>query len=56
MASPHVCGAVSLLTSGLKQRGILFSPYSIKRAIAVSAKTIPGICNLSQGNGLLQVK
>jgi tripeptidyl-peptidase-2 len=55
MASPHVCGAVSLLLSGLKQLKVPFSPFSVKRALSVSAKPLPHLCHYGQGHGLLQV-
>ena len=56
MAAPHVCGAVALLMSGLKQRDILFTPFSIKRGLSVSAKHLPDVCHYGQGHGLLQVE
>ena len=56
MASPHVCGAVALLLSGLKARGLSWSPFSVKRALAATAKPLPSVCHYGQGNGLLQVR
>jgi len=55
MASPHTAGAVSLLLSGMKQRKAEFSPFSVKRAISVTAKALPHLCAYGQGHGLLQV-
>ena len=55
MASPHTAGAVSLLLSGMKQKKAGFSPFSVKRAISVTAKALPHLCHYGQGHGLLQV-
>lgn len=40
MASPHVAGAVACLISGLKQRNIISTPYSIKQALWNTANRI----------------
>ncbi|GAB6021153.1 hypothetical protein CHUAL_003784 [Chamberlinius hualienensis] len=56
MSSPHVCGALALLMSGLKQSNISFSPCSIKRAIENSAMTLDTMDYFAQGHGLLQVE
>ena len=55
MASPHVCGAVALLLSGLKSRSLKWTPFSVKRALAATAKPVPNMCPYGQGNGLLQI-
>ena len=55
MSCPHVCGAVSLLISGMKQNQAGYSPFSVKRALAHSAKPLPTVCHHAQGHGLLQV-
>ena len=55
MASPHVCGAVSLLISGLRHENLKWSPFSIKRALAATARPLPHLCPYGQGHGLLQV-
>ena len=55
MASPHCCGAVSLLLSGMKASNLKFSPFSVKRALATTAKPMPHLCHYGQGHGLLQV-
>ena len=56
MASPHCCGAVSLLLSGMKQLGLESSPFSVKRALANSAMPLPHLCEFAQGHGLLQIE
>lgn len=56
MAAPHVAGAISLLISGLKQKGIKYSPYSIKRAITNTATKLSYVDPFAQGSGLLNVE
>lgn len=56
MAAPHVAGAVALLISGLKQKNIKYSPYSIKRAISVTATKLGYVDPYAQGHGLLNVE
>lgn len=56
MAAPHVAGAVALLISGLKQQKIAYSPYSIKRAISVTATKLGYVDPYAQGHGLLNVE
>ncbi|GAB0096149.1 Tripeptidyl-peptidase 2 [Sergentomyia squamirostris] len=56
MAAPHVTGAIALLISGLKQRNIPYSPYSIKRALANTATKLKEVDPFAQGNGLLNVE
>ena len=55
MASPHVCGAVALLISGLRHENLKWSPFSIKRALASTARPLPHLCPYGQGHGLMQV-
>ncbi|KAF5299966.1 hypothetical protein FQA39_LY11339 [Lamprigera yunnana] len=55
MASPHVAGAVSLLVSGLQQRKLSYSPYSIKRAVENCATALDNVEVFAQGRGLLQI-
>lgn len=55
MASPHVAGAVSLLISGMQQKGLPYTPYSIKKALENTAGFILGIEYQAQGNGLVQI-
>ncbi|EDW01702.1 GH21590 [Drosophila grimshawi] len=56
MSAPHVAGAVALLISGLKQQNIAYSPYSIKRAISVTATKLGYVDPYAQGHGLLNVE
>ncbi|EDW32157.1 GL10584 [Drosophila persimilis] len=56
MAAPHVAGAVALLISGLKQQNIEYSPYSIKRALSVTATKLSYVDPFAQGHGLLNVE
>ena len=53
--SPHTCGAVSLLLSGLKAQSVPYSPFSVKRALANTARPLRNHCQYAQGHGLLQV-
>ena len=48
-------GAVAIMLSGLKARGLKWSPFSVKRALAHIAQPIPNMCHYGQGNGLIQV-
>lgn len=56
MASPHAAGAVALLISGLLQRNLPYSPFSIKRALWDSATYLSHVDPFAQGNGLLNVE
>ncbi|KAK3925767.1 Tripeptidyl-peptidase 2 [Frankliniella fusca] len=55
MASPHVCGVVALLLSGMMQRNLPYTPYSVKRALENSAQFIDSQDKFGQGEGLVQV-
>lgn len=56
MSSPHVCGGVALLISGLLKNNIDYSPYSIKRALWNTATRLAHVDKFAQGNGLLNVE
>lgn len=56
MASPHVAGAVAVLLSGMKQRGLPFSPYSVTQALSNTALYMSHLDHFAQGHGLLQVE
>lgn len=56
MSAPHVAGAICLMISGLKQRSIVYTPYSIKRALWNSATHLSTVDEFAQGNGLLNVE
>lgn len=56
MSAPHVCGAIALMISGLLQKNIEYSPYSIRRAITNTARKVAYIDEFAQGSGLLNVE
>lgn len=56
MASPHVCGVVALLLSGMTQRDLPYTPYSVKRALENSAQFLSTQDAFGQGEGLVQVE
>jgi tripeptidyl-peptidase-2 len=53
MASPNCCGCLALILSGLKENGIDFNPYGVKRAIENTALKVDE--TLGSGAGLIQV-
>uniref|UniRef100_A0A182NNK7 Tripeptidyl-peptidase 2 n=1 Tax=Anopheles dirus TaxID=7168 RepID=A0A182NNK7_9DIPT len=55
MSAPHVAGSVGLLISGLKQKGVAYTAFSIKRALWNTATKIDYVDKFAQGNGLLNV-
>ncbi|GFT82599.1 tripeptidyl-peptidase 2 [Nephila pilipes] len=55
MSSPHVAGCVGILLSGLKQQNVLYSPYSVRRAIENTALKVSTWEAFSMGHGLIQV-
>ncbi len=54
MASPNCCGNFSLVLSGLKAKGIKYSPNSVERAFANTAQFVKGTDVFAQGAGLIQ--
>ncbi len=54
MASPNACGNIALMLSGLKARGIAYSPPSVLRAIENSCVDVDGVGELTMGQGLMQ--
>ncbi|XP_068626596.1 tripeptidyl-peptidase 2 [Battus philenor] len=56
MAAPHVAGAVAALISGLKEKQLPYSPYSIKRALENSASYLSHVEPWAQGCGLLNIE
>jgi len=55
VASPVVAGAVTLLASGVLQRGNLINPASMKQALMASARRLPGVNMFEQGHGKLDL-
>ncbi|XP_046671668.1 tripeptidyl-peptidase 2-like [Homalodisca vitripennis] len=56
MSSPHAAGCVALLLSGMKARGLPYSPFSVKRALENTALFVESMDVFAQGYGLLQVE
>ncbi|AEH24439.1 S8 family serine peptidase [Pyrococcus yayanosii] len=54
MATPHVSGAVALMISYAREKGIRYDPIMIKRALELTAKPVNGTL-IDQGFGLIQV-
>ncbi|KAJ1678552.1 hypothetical protein EV182_003825, partial [Spiromyces aspiralis] len=52
MSSPNLCGCLALLVSGLKAKGLSFSPYSLRTAILNTAKSV----NDAMSTGFIQVE
>ncbi|KAF4524231.1 hypothetical protein B566_EDAN012199 [Ephemera danica] len=46
----------AVLLSGMKARDLPYSPYSVKRAVEVTAQHLDSIDEFAQGHGLLQVE
>ncbi|OQS04901.1 tripeptidyl-peptidase [Thraustotheca clavata] len=55
MSSPNCAGNVALLISGLKDRSIAYTPFSLRRALENTAISVPTAESFSQGQGLIQV-
>ena len=55
MASPNVCGGIALLLSGLKAEGREWTPYTIRRALAATARPLPDDDPWGQGAGVVQI-
>ncbi|KPM02963.1 tripeptidyl-peptidase 2 [Sarcoptes scabiei] len=56
MASPNVCGCIALLLSGMKQKGLQYSPFSIRASLVNTALKVPDFEPFTHGNGLVQVE
>lgn len=55
MASPNTCGSVALMLSGMKQLSLPYNVQSVRRSLANTARSVPGIEVFAQGPGLVQV-
>ena len=56
MSSPNCCGCIALLLSALIQQNIPWSVQRIKKAIFNTARVLPNLSTLIQGNGMVQVE
>ena len=56
MASPHTCGALALALSGMRAKGLAWSPFSVKRAVENTCSWLSDMCEFGQGNGLLNIE
>ncbi|KAM3958606.1 tripeptidyl-peptidase II [Aphomia sociella] len=56
MAAPHVAGVVAVLISGLKDKNLPYSPYSVKRALENSATYLDHVEPWAQGAGLVNIE
>ncbi|KAG6441933.1 hypothetical protein O3G_MSEX002060 [Manduca sexta] len=56
MAAPHVAGALGVLISGLKDKNLPYSPFSLKRALENSATVLAHVEPWAQGCGLLNIE
>ena len=56
MAAPNVAGSICLLVSGLKQKTIEYTPFSVKRALMNTATKVDYVDKFAQGSGLLNVE
>lgn len=54
MASPNAAGNIALILSGLKARGIPYSPPRVLRAIENTCVQVDGVGPLTLGQGLMQ--
>jgi subtilisin family serine protease len=55
MAAPQVAGACALLLSGARAQGVPADPARVARALAATARPVPGLQPFEQGAGLVQV-
>jgi len=56
MSSPNCAGCIALLLSGLIQQNIPYNAERVKKAIFNTAKILPELNTLIQGNGMIQVE
>lgn len=56
MSSPSACGGIALLMSGLKAKGMKWTPHWIRQAIEATARSVDNVHTLALGHGLLQVE
>lgn len=54
-SSPYAAGAVALLISAAKQSGVRYTNRTLRRALTVAARPVPGVQSFHQGNGALDI-
>jgi tripeptidyl-peptidase-2 len=55
MAAPSTCGGIALLLSGLRAKGLDWTPQQVKRAIQNTGQDLPGVERFAIGRGVLRV-
>jgi len=55
VATPHVSGAAALLMEAGQRKGVRFDWLSVKRALEMGARSIPGLGTYEQGYGLIML-
>nr|AYV89095.1 tripeptidyl-peptidase II [Tetranychus truncatus] len=55
MAAPNATGCIALLLSGMKQKNLPYSPFSVRRSIENTAFKPPTYDPFSMNNGLIQI-
>ncbi|PRP81954.1 hypothetical protein PROFUN_10526 [Planoprotostelium fungivorum] len=56
MSSPNACGAIALVLSALKDKGVKYRPHSVKVGVENTAKLIPGAEPWAVGCGCIRVR
>lgn len=54
-SSPYAAGVVALLVSAAKQSGVRYTSRTLRRALTVTARPVPGFQSFHQGNGALDI-
>ena len=55
MSSPNACGGIALIVSGLKQKGIKYTPSTMLRALQNTARPLKDHEAFGAGRGLIQI-
>ncbi|XP_065194194.1 tripeptidyl-peptidase 2-like isoform X1 [Sycon ciliatum] len=56
MSSPNAAGCVALILSGLKDNGVPYSAFSVRRALINTAHLPSGASRFNRGHGMIQVE
>jgi len=56
MSSPNCAGCIALLLSALIQQNVPYNAERVKKAVFNTAKLMPDLSTLVQGNGMIQVE